>query len=265
MSRSKRFVLWLSEKLGVDLEEHFRNQIIPDDQEEFTKLIEEEFEMISLGQVQSFVSKWLEFSNASESSALNFVFETAEDFEIDLEERYQPQNKEELFDFLEEFFEHDLETREKEMTRSYILEFSRENNLQLDEYFRRTSPTGLAEMTDHAAQERVESEESDVEEELEFWKQVIDQSMDVELNDFDSNPVEDIYELEDDSGKLYLWKLPSEWSDQQRDNLFARLVTSYRENRDPKAAHLLLTELDELKDVDRDEMKSLLGHAATDL
>jgi len=85
--------------------------------------------------------------------------------------------------------------------------------------------------------------------------------------EFDSNPVEQIYDLEDDSGKLYLWKLPSEWSDQQRDNLFARLVTSYREkfNRDPKAAHLLLTELDELKDVDRDEMKSLLGHAANDL
>jgi len=96
----------------------------------------------------------------------------------------------------------------------------------------------------------------------EFWE------LEEELNKkYDSNPVEAIYQLEDEKGKFYIWKLPSEWSDQKRDNLFARLVSSFREkyNRDPNANHLLLTEVEKLQDVSRDEMKDLLGFAAEDL
>lgn len=115
-------------------------------------------------------------------------------------------------------------------------------------------------------------EEHDLEGEEEVLNWLIDMAeywdLEEELNEkYDSNPVEAIYQLEDQKGKFYIWKLPSEWSDQKRDNLFARLVSSFREkyNRDPRANHLLLTEVEKVQDVSRDEMKELLGFAADDL
>lgn len=132
----------------------------------------------------------------------------------------------------------------------------------LRNYFRPDSPEEVAELIDE-----LRGEGEDGKDRVKYLSEVAEE-LDVDLEEhFDSNPVEKIYELDDEPGKLYLWKLPSEWSEQQRDNLFARLVSSYREkfSRDPKAAHLLLTELDELKDIDRDKMKSLLGYAADDL
>ena len=202
MAKAKRFVLWLSEKLDVNLEEHFK----PQTEGELFQFIETDFEL------------------TSEEKAEAFLIRFGEDYlDLDLEEHYRPKNAEDLAEDM-------LEIINDNTVGSPDVDDDREN---LEEVF------------------------GQVAEELSF---------DLEEH-FDSNPVEQIYELDDEPGKLYLWKLPSEWSEQQRDNLFARLVSSYREkfSRDPKAAHLLLTELDELKDINRDEMKSLLGYAADDL
>lgn len=132
----------------------------------------------------------------------------------------------------------------------------------LRNYFRPDSPEEVADLIDELRGDGEEGMDR-----VNYLSEVAEE-LDVDLEEeFDTNPVEQIYDLDDEEGKLYLWKLPSEWSDQKRDNLFARLVSSYREkfSRDPKSAHLLLTELDELQEVDRDEMKDLLGHAGKNL
>ena len=143
-----------------------------------------------------------------------------------------------------------------------ILWLGEKLNVKLKNYFRPSNTEEVAELIEELCQDQ-ENEVNTV-----TYLEWVAQELDVDLEEeFDSNPVEQIYELEDAQDKLYIWKLPSEWSDQQRDNLFARLVSSYREkfSRDPKSAHLLLTELDEVKNVDRDDMKELLGFAAEDL
>ena len=199
MTKAKRFVLWLAEKLGVDLEEHFK----PGTEDELFQFIETEFEL------------------TTEEKAEMFLIRFGEDYlDLDLEEHYRPKSAEHFAEDIEKARKTDEEDEED---------------------------ISFVDFMEYIALE------ADAQEDLE--------------DHFDTNPVEQIYELEDEPGKLYLWKLPSEWSDQKRDNLFARLVQSYRDkfNRDPKSAHLLLTELDEVQEVDRDEMKDLLGYAGKDL
>lgn len=133
----------------------------------------------------------------------------------------------------------------------------------LEEYYIPDSQEGWAELIEE--EHNLKTGEETLEwliDMAEYWK------LEEELNEeYDSNPVEAIYQLEDKKENFFIWKLPSEWSDQKRDNLFARLVSSFREkyNRDPNANHLLLTEVEKLQDVSRDEMKDLLGFAAEDL
>jgi len=129
----------------------------------------------------------------------------------------------------------------------------------LRNYFRPDTPEEVAELIDELREETSRKEYLvDV---SDTWK-----NFDVQ-EEFDSNPVESIYELEDESGKMYVWKLPDDWSEEQRDNLFARLKNSYYEKfrEEPQAAHLFLTELEELKEVSRDELKDMMGYAAKDL
>jgi len=129
----------------------------------------------------------------------------------------------------------------------------------LRNYFRPDTPEEVAELIDELREDTSRKE---------YLVDVSDtwEGFDVQ-EEFDSNPVESIYELEDQSGKMYVWKLPDSWSEEQRDNLFARLKNSYYEKfrEEPQAAHLFLTELEELKEVSRDELKDMMGYAAKDL
>lgn len=167
----KKIIFYLAEKLGVDLEKHFEHKLIPDEKKEFTMMAEEQFSLITVKGIGKFVSEWLEFEDPDQEDVLDFVETVSEEFDIQLEEEY------------------------------------------------------------------------------------------------DGDPVENIWETEDEKGKLYLWKVPSEWSEQRRDNLFARLQRSFRKKhgRDPAADHLIIRDLENLKELDRSEMKDLMGHAAKDL
>lgn len=145
-----------------------------------------------------------------------------------------------------------------------VLWLGKKLKVNLENYFRPSDSEELVELIDELRQDGEES--MDRLAYLQELARVMD--LEEELNDeYDSNPVEAIYQLEDQKGLFYIWKLPSEWSDQKRDNLFARLVSSFREkyNRDPEANHLLLTEVEAVQDVSREEMKDLLGFAADDL
>jgi len=129
----------------------------------------------------------------------------------------------------------------------------------LRNYFRPDTPEEVAELIDELREDTSRKE---------YLVDVSDTWEDFDVQEeFDSNPVESIYELEDESGKMYVWKLPDSWSEEQRDNLFARLKNSYYEKfrEEPQAAHLFLTELEELKEVSRDELKDMMGYAAKDL
>lgn len=185
---NKEIVLWLAEKLDVDLEEHFKNRVIPDDKEEFTELAEEQFGLVTMKGIQSFVSDWLEYTDAKDHDVILFAADLLEDFDI-------------------------------------------------------ATVEGLEDI----------AQELKLEEELE--------------EQYDGDPVEHIHDLKDEKDRLYLWKLPEDWTEQERDNLFARLQSTYRKkyNRDPQAAHLLLRSVEKVKEIDRSEMKDLMGMAAKDL
>jgi len=79
------------------------------------------------------------------------------------------------------------------------------------------------------------------------------------------NPVEQVHELEDTEGTVYLWRMP-EATPQQRMDIQERMRKEFVQtyHRDPKALHLFVTdEVEEIKQMDpetiRDKVEPFLS------
>lgn len=74
------------------------------------------------------------------------------------------------------------------------------------------------------------------------------------------NPVEQVHDLPDEDGTVYLWRMPDA-TPQQRMDLQERMRKEFVQtyHRDPKALHLFVTdEVDEIKELDPETIRDKL-------
>jgi hypothetical protein len=71
------------------------------------------------------------------------------------------------------------------------------------------------------------------------------------------NPIEELYQLDDEAGKIYVWKLKDDVRKKQASSFGKRIDDFYREEygHDSEALHLTVEEVDDIKNLTPEEYK----------